>query len=105
MKKRSMGRRGLAADGIVGGAVDQVDVEPAVVVVIDQADARAIGFEDVLFLGRAHDMTPAGEPCSRGCVSEDHGALVDKSTGRDRPLVFVINRIENPSGSDASHSS
>jgi hypothetical protein len=47
--------------GVVCGTVDQVDVEPAVVVVVNEADAGAIGFQDVLLVGRSHDVKPFGE--------------------------------------------
>ena len=44
MEKRGMGRSRLAVEGIVSRAIDQVNVEPAIVVVIQKRNARALGF-------------------------------------------------------------
>ncbi len=50
MEQRRVGRRLLAVQRIEGRAVDHVNVEPSVVVVIDQANARAVGLDDVFLL-------------------------------------------------------
>ena len=59
VKQRGVRRRFLAIQRIECGTVHQVDVEPAVVVIIDQANARSVGFEDELLLRHAHLVDPA----------------------------------------------
>ena len=55
-------RRGLfAGERVDGGAVDDVDVEPAVVVVVEQAYTRALGLDDVVLGWSAHLVGPLGE--------------------------------------------
>ncbi len=62
VEERCVRRCLFAVERIEGGAVDDVNIEPAVVVVIDQAHAGAIGFNDVLLLRRSHLVGPLGEP-------------------------------------------
>jgi hypothetical protein len=50
VKQSGVGRFGLSV-GVVGRAVDDVDVEPAVVVVVKKADAGADGLQNVGFSG------------------------------------------------------
>ena len=57
VEERGVRRLFLAVERIEGGTVDQVDVEPAVVVVVEQANAGAVGFDDEVFLGHAHLVT------------------------------------------------
>ena len=89
-KQGGVRRRLLAVESVEGRAVHQVDVEPAIVVVVDQADARAVRLHDELLLRHAHLVDPAGEACGLGDVLKDHRALIDESTGSDRPLLGVI---------------
>ncbi len=49
VKERSFGCGGFSGQGVGGGAVDEIDVEPAIVVVVDEADAGAVGLDDVSF--------------------------------------------------------
>ncbi len=62
MEERGVRGGCLAGFGFEGGAVDEVDVEPAVVVVVEQSDAGADGFEDGA-LGRA---CPSCDASGRG---------------------------------------
>ena len=103
VKERGMGRGALAAERIVGRAVHQIDVEPAVVVVVDQAHAGAVGLQNVFLLRRAHFMAPAGKPRGLGHVLEDHRALFHKPAGGDGPLVLVVNGSEYSGGGNAAH--
>ncbi len=57
-----MGRLFLAVQSLKRRAVDQIDVRPAVVVVVDQADAGAVGLDDEALLRHAHLVDPAGKP-------------------------------------------
>ena len=73
-EERGVGRGFLAVEGVEGGAVDEVDVGPAVVVVVDDADAGAVGLHDEVLLRGAHLVDPAGEAGLFGDVLEDHWA-------------------------------
>ena len=77
----------FAVEGVEGRAVDEVDIEPAVVVVVDEADAGAVGFDDEPLLGGAHDVFPAGEASGGGSVLEDDGAGVYYAAGGDGGLT------------------
>ena len=85
-----MRRLFFAVERIECRAVDQVDIEPAIVVVVDQANARAVGLDNEVLLRRAHLVGPAGEPRLFGDVFEDHRALVDEAARGDGPLLLVV---------------
>ena len=72
VEQRGVGRLFFAVERVEGRAVDQVDVEPAVVVVVDQADAGAVGLDDELLFRHAHLVDPAGEAGLFGDVLKDH---------------------------------
>src|ERR1700730_12064062 len=76
-------------------AVDDIDIEPAIVVEVDQADARTIGLNNEVFLWHAHFVAPATESGLLRGVFEDDRALVDKPARRDGPILRVINRSRN----------
>ena len=92
VKQRGMRRLFLAVQRIEGRAIDQVNVEPAVVVVIDQAHARAVGLDNEVLLRHAHLVSPSGKSRLFGDVLEDHGAGIDKSTCGDGTLLCVVHR-------------
>jgi hypothetical protein len=50
MKQCGMRRRLFAVQRIEGGTIDQIDVEPAIVVVIEEGNAAAFGFNDGSFV-------------------------------------------------------
>src|SRR6185437_10886007 len=91
-EQSGVGRGLLAVEGVEGGAVDEVDVEPPIVVVVDETDAGAIGFDDEVFFGRAHLMDPAGEARLFGDVLEDDGRLagLDEAAGSDGAVLLVV---------------
>jgi hypothetical protein len=63
-------------------AVHEIDIEPAIVVEVDQADARTIGLNNEVFLWHAHFVAPATESRPLRGVFEDDRPLVDKPAGR-----------------------
>ena len=94
----------LAVQRIERGAVDEVDVEPAVVVVVDQAHAGAVGLDDEILLRRAHFVGPAGESGGLGDVLKDDRSGVDESARRDGALLFVIDRGGADTSGNSAHS-
>ena len=79
---------------LVGGerrAVQQVNVQPAVVVVVKQGYAGAGSFEDGAFRRRPDVMkfVEAGLP---GDVDEDYRCTIDEAAGGDGPRERVLKR-------------
>ena len=96
VKQRGVRRLLLAVKRVECRAVDEVDIEPAVVVVVDQADAGSVGLNDEVLLRHAHLVDPAGEPGLFGDVLKDHRPLVDESSGGDGPLLRVVDQPRLP---------
>ena len=92
----------FAGEGVVGGAVDQVDVEPAVVVVVDQADAGAVGLDDEVLL-RACPWCGSrwSRPAFCGDVLKDDRAGFDEAAGGDGAVLAVEDRRVGAAGVDA----
>ena len=82
----------LSAHSIVGRAVDEVDIEPAIVVVVDETHARSIRLENVFLLARAHDVLPRGQARRLAGILEYDRSMVDKTARGDGPLLVVIDR-------------
>ena len=82
----------LAGERVVGGAVDQVDVEPSIVVVVEQGHTGAGCFQDELLLGRAHGVMPPGQAGLGGDVLKDHGTGFDKAASGDGAFLRVEDR-------------
>ena len=101
-EQRGMRRRLFPVESVEGRAIHQVDVEPAIVVVVDQADARAVRLHDELLLRHAHLVDPAGQTRSLAVILEDHRAPVDKSARRDRAFLRVVLRRGLHAGRDAA---
>jgi hypothetical protein len=88
-------RRLLAVQRIERRTVEQVDIQPAIVVVVDQPHARAVGVDDQSLVRCAHRMVPAGKSCGLGPILEDNRAGVDKPACCDGPLHRVVNRLRS----------
>ena len=91
----------FAVFGGEGGAADKVDVEPAVVVVVEEGDAGADGFEDDVFLGGAHFVLPGGEAGLVGDVHKDDGAGLDEAAGGDGAVLAIEDGGVGAAGVDA----
>ena len=81
VEERGMGRCVLFAECVEGGTVDEINVEPTVVVVIDQAHAGTVGVDDEAFVGSAHGVGPSRKASGFGHVFKDDRAGVDKAAG------------------------
>jgi hypothetical protein len=92
VKQRSLRRWLLAVQCVKRGAIHQVDVQPAIVVVVNQAHAGAVGFYDESLVRHAHLVDPAGKAGLFGHVFKHHGAGVNETAGRDGALLLVIHR-------------
>ena len=82
-KRAAWGGVALPVEGVHRGAVDDIDVEPAVVVVVDEAHAGALGLDDVILCGRAHFVGPVGQAGFLRVVHEDDGAGLHEAAGGD----------------------
>src|SRR5713101_8761516 len=83
-------------------AVHEIDIEPAIVVEVDQADARTIGLNKEVFLWHAHFVAPATESGLLRGVFEDDRSLIAKPAGRDGSILRVVNRSRGYSRGDPS---
>src|ERR1017187_7420910 len=92
VKQRGVRRRFFAIKRAESRPVDQIIIEPAVVVVVDKANTGAVGLDDELLLRHTHLVYPSGKPCLLGNVFEDDRPLVDESSRGDWSPLFVINR-------------
>src|SRR6266568_5268076 len=72
VEQRGVWRRLLALHRIEGRAVNQINVQPAVVVVVDQSHSRAVGVDDQLLVRRTHPVVPSGEASWFCDVFEDN---------------------------------
>src|SRR5437667_396412 len=59
--------------GIETRSVGEIDVEPAVMVIIEKSDAAALGFDDVFFMIDAAPDIGDGQASFAGCVDEPYG--------------------------------
>src|SRR5580698_6407144 len=85
-------RLGFSCHRVIGRARDQVNIQPAVVIVIKKADPGTDGLQNKFLLGRTHDVPPL---CKSGLFSDilkNNGPAVDKSASGDRALLFIKNR-------------
>ncbi len=102
-KRAAWGDVRFAGEGVVGGAVHQVDVEPAVFVVVKEGYSRARGFEDELFIGGAHGVMPGGQTGFGGDVLKDDGAGFYEAAGGDGAFFGVEDRGVGSTGVYATH--
>ena len=89
MEQRRMGWRLLAIQRIEGRAIHHVNIEPAVVVVVDQANAPAFGLDNVFLLRGPHLVGPMGQSGLLRYVFEDHGPALHKAARGDGPMLRV----------------
>ena len=92
MKQRSVRRRGFAGQCIVSRSIHQINVEPAVVVVVEKGDTGADGLENEFRFRRAHHVPPVRQSSLLGNVLKNDGPTVDKSAGGDGTLLAVQHR-------------
>jgi hypothetical protein len=98
-KRAAWGVSVFPVNGLDGRAVDHVDVEPAVVVVIQQGDARAGGLKDIFLFERSHLVMPGGESRLLGDVLENHRTVFDETAGGDGSAFGIKDWSEHAGGS------
>ena len=79
----------FAGQGVVGGAVHHVNVEPAVLVIVEEGDAGPWRLEDESLFGSAHGVMPGGQAGLGSNVLKDHGTGCYEAAGGNRPLFGV----------------
>src|SRR5882672_8024562 len=80
VKKRRMRSRSFATQRIVCRSIHQIDVQPAVVVVIKQANTRSVRIDNELLIGITHLMPPGSKPRLLRDVLKDHRSGIDKAS-------------------------
>src|SRR5690348_2067401 len=84
-----------------GGTVEEVNVEPAVVVVVEKGDAGTGSFDDGGFFGRAGAMMEFVKAGMMSDVEEDDGSVVDKAACSDGAGVGILDGGMNAAGGHA----
>ena len=79
----------LASNRLEVGTVDQVDVYPAVPVVVEESHAPGRNLHQEPFHFRSGAVEEPPQATSGGGVGEDHGRSVDESARRDGTHHFV----------------
>ena len=101
--EESGARGGLGAfHGGNGRAVDEVDVEPAVVVVIEESDAGAGGVQDGGFFWGAGAVMEAGETGLLGDIFEDDGSVVNEAARSNGAMERVADWRVSATGGHAA---
>ena len=72
------------------GTVQEINVLPAIVVVVKQCDAGAWSFNDGFLLGTSGTMTKFLQAGLLGDIGENNGGAVDESSGGDGPRLGVL---------------
>ena len=103
VEERGVGRGDFAGERVVRRSVDEIDVEPAVVVVVEQADSGAVGLEDELLFRRAHVVGPGVEPCLVGHILKNDGAFGDEAAGGDGAILRIVNGGMGSAGAGSAH--
>lgn len=85
-----MRRRLLASERLEGGTIHKVNVQPAIVVVVEQGDSRAVGLQNQVLLRAAHDVTPVAEAGDLRHVLEDRRADIDEPACGDGTTPVVV---------------
>src|SRR5579883_2994898 len=105
MEEGCVRRFGFALFGLIGRAVHKVNVEPAIVVIVDKADTGAVCLNDELLVRNPHLMTPCCQAGLLADVLKDHRAAVYKSSSGYGTVFGVVHRRMNAAGAVAAHGS
>src|SRR5882672_2770990 len=74
----------LAGEGGHGRAIQNVYVEPSVIVVIEQPNSRARSLDDGIFFRTTGAVTKFGEPRLLSDINKYNRSAIDKTSGGDR---------------------
>jgi hypothetical protein len=88
-KERRLRRGCLAGLRVISGTIHEIDIQPAVVVIVQQADTGAHGTKDVLLADRAHRVVPRGEARLLCNILENHRAILHKASGSNGAVLIV----------------
>ena len=90
--------RFLTVERLVGRTIDEVNVEPAIVVVVQQRYTRSFGFEDEAFLRSSCCVMPTGKASLLGGIHENDGPCLDHTACGNGPMGRVVDSlIDSPS--------
>ena len=89
VEERRVRRNRLPAQCVDGRSIHQVDVEPAVVVVVEKADARTLGLDNDLLRGSAGRIVPPCQAGLFGCIHENNRACLDETASGDGTMLAV----------------
>ena len=101
VKKHGAGRRLGAFDGGDGGAVEEIDVEPAIIVVIEKSNAGARSLDDGRFFERAGAVVKFVKAGLMSDVDENDLSIVNKAACSDRTRVRILDGSVNAAGGHA----
>jgi len=82
-------------------SIQQINIQPAVVVVIDERHARTGRFDDGFLFRAARAMVKFVQPDLLGYVRENHRRAIDKSARGDRPGLGIFDRRMSAGSGDA----
>ena len=101
VKEHGAGRGLLALEGRDRGTVQKIDVEPAVVVVVEQRDARTRSLDNRTFFPRAGTMMKLVQSGLLSDVRKYDRCAVHKATCRDGARLRVLDRGPGGAGRDS----
>ena len=85
----------FAIFSLIGRAVHQINIEPAIMIVVQQGHTRASCFHDEVLLRLSHPVAPDSQAGFFGDILEDDGAGLDKAARSDRPFFGIENGREH----------
>ena len=91
----------LTFEGRESGTVQKIDVKPAIVIVVEQSDARTRSLDDRTFFLRAGTMMKLGQSGLFGDVSKYDGSTVHKAACGDGARLRVFDRGPGCAGRDS----
>src|SRR5580700_7404110 len=98
VKEHSARCSSLAFQRSNGRTVEQVDVEPTVVIVIKKSHSRARSLEDRSLFWCAGDVSELIQPCLLRDIEKGNGRIVYKSPCGDWTMLRIFHRGVNRSG-------
>jgi hypothetical protein len=87
-----MRRRSFSIQSGFGASVNEIDIQPAVIVVVQQSYTGADRFQNVSLLRRAHLVPPSGEAGLDSDVFKRNRTRFDCSSSGYGPMVFIQHR-------------
>src|SRR5690242_15820512 len=102
MKQSCMWRFGFSIHRLVSHAVDEIDVQPTIIVVVQQRHATAQRFRDVSLLWRPARIPPCIETGLLRNIVKDDRAAVHKSARRNWPMLHIMHWRVDTAGARAS---